>query len=101
MIKYLDKLNKIFSTKSKIHLFIVFLVFGLSGSLSVFLSEPFLNFIKIDELVDNKFLLFMLRVLIIFPIYQIVLLFIATLFGQFTYFWNFQKKSMNKILKKK
>ncbi|MGB2332508.1 MAG: DUF6787 family protein [Litorivicinaceae bacterium] len=38
-----------------------------------------------------------LRVLIIFPIYQLLLIIIGTLAGQFSYFWEFEKKFLRRI----
>jgi hypothetical protein len=39
----------------------------------------------------------LLRILIIFPIYQVLLIVIATLFFQFKFFWEFEKKILKKI----
>ena len=54
-----------------------------------------------DEYIKNSFIKFILNVLIIFPVYQVILIFVGTLFGQFNYFWSFQKKFLNKLFKKK
>ena len=94
-----NRLNKLFKTKSVYQLCIVFLVFGLSGSLSVFVSKPIIVFFKIDKYLDSNFLELIIRFLIIFPIYQIILLFVGTIFGQFRYFWNFQKHFFKKFKK--
>ena len=80
---------------------IVFIVFGISGTVSVFVSNPILNYLNYDEYIKSSFVKFILNILIIFPIYQIILIFVGTLFGQFNYFWTFQKKFFNKFLKKK
>tara|TARA_B100001029_G_C14777343_1_gene294566 strand:+ start:295 stop:585 length:291 start_codon:yes stop_codon:yes gene_type:complete len=92
-------LQKIFKTDSKYQLVIVFLVFAISGSLSVFVSEPFLNFLNYKEFISSNILQIILRILIIFPIYQIILLAVATIFGEFKYFWNFEKRFWNKFKK--
>jgi hypothetical protein len=34
---------------------------------------------------------------LIFPFYQVLLVFIGFLFGQFTFFWNFEKKMLNRM----
>ena len=89
MINIFKTLNKVFKTKSKYQLFIVFLVFGLSGSLSVLVSKPIIALLKIDQYINSYIVELILRILIIFPIYQIILLFVGTIFGQFNYFWKF------------
>ena len=81
-----------FNAKSKLHLFIIFLVFGLSGSLSLWISSPILAALDLKDLLNNYPLYILFRVLIIIPIYQLILILIATLFGEFEYFWEFEKK---------
>ena len=81
-------------------MFIVFLVFSISGSLSVFISEPFLNLLKYEQYISNELIKIVIRILIIFPIYQLVLIIIGSLFGEFNYFWNFQKRFIKKFKKK-
>jgi len=96
----INKLKKFFKATSNWHLFIIFLVFGISGSLSVIVSEPIIKLFKINELIDDYILYLTVRVLIIFPVYQIVLLFVGALFGQYKYFLNFEKKMLMRFKKK-
>ena len=81
-------------------MFIVFLVFSISGSLSVFISEPFLKILKYEQYITNEFIKVVLRILIIFPLYQFILIIVGSLFGEFNYFWNFQKRFIKKFKKK-
>jgi hypothetical protein len=37
------------------------------------------------------------RLLLIFPIYQVLLVANGFLFGQFTFFWNFEKKLLRSL----
>jgi len=96
----INKLRKIFKAKSNWHLFIIFIVFGISGSLSIIISEPIIELLKIKELVESDILYTAIRILIIFPVYQIVLLFVGTLFGQYKYFIDFEKKMLMRFKKK-
>ena len=96
----INKLRKIFKAKSNWHLFIIFIVFGISGSLSIIISEPIIELLKIKELVESYILYTAIRILIIFPVYQIVLLFVGTLFGQYKYFIAFEKKMLMRFKKK-
>ena len=96
----INRLKKLFKATSNWHLFIIFLVFGISGSLSVIVSEPIIKLFKIKELIDNSTLYLTMRILIIFPVYQIVLLFVGTLFGQYKYFLDFEKKMLIRFKKK-
>ena len=75
-------------------------MFGISGSLSVIISEPIIKLLKINELTDSNILSLLMRILIIFPVYQIVLLLVGTLFGQYRYFLDFEKKMLLRFKKK-
>ena len=100
MINFLQKLNKVFKTNNNFQLFIVFLVFGLSGSISVMVSSPIIKLFALDKYLQNTVLELIIRILIIFPIYQVILICVGTVFGQFRYFWNFQKHFFKKFKKK-
>ena len=85
------KFIKYFKAKSLNHLILIFIIFGISGSLTLILSEPIINFIKMNEILENTFILLLLRIIIIFPLYQLVLISIATIFGEFNYFLSFER----------
>jgi hypothetical protein len=38
-----------------------------------------------------------IRLIIIFPIYQILLVLIGSIFGQFRFFWKFEKKILKRM----
>ena len=79
------------------HLLIIFIVFGLSGSFSLWISSPILAALDLKDMLNNYPLYILFRVLIIIPIYQLILIVIATLFGEFEYFWKFEKKILKRI----
>ena len=89
-------INK-FNAKSKTHLFVIFLVFGLSGSFSLLISSPILSALDLKNVLNNYPLYILFRVLIIIPIYQLILILIAILFGEFDYFWKFEKKFLRRL----
>ena len=89
-------INK-FNAKSKTHLFVIFLVFGLSGSFSLLISSPILSALDLKDVLNNYPSYILFRVLIIIPIYQLILILIAILFGEFDYFWKFEKKFLRRL----
>lgn len=99
-MRLINKLVKHFEAKSIIHLFIIFVVFGISGSATLFLTDPIIKFVHYLNWIENNFLLLSIRILLIFLIYQIVLIFTGYLFGEFSYFYNFEKKMLKKIINK-
>ncbi|PPR36817.1 MAG: hypothetical protein CFH30_01231 [Alphaproteobacteria bacterium MarineAlpha8_Bin1] len=92
----IHNLVRIFKVKNFFQLLIVFLVFGITGSLSVVLGEYVLFFFLKDKLEENFFYWF-LRVILIFPLYQILLIIVGTIFGEFDYFWKFTKKILKRL----
>ena len=92
MINYLINF---FGANSKLHLLKIFIIFGLAGSLSVVLSEPILQLVSIEKFISNKFFYWLIRLIIIFPIYQFVLIGVALVFGEFRYFKKFFIKFIN------
>ena len=51
----------------------------------------------IENKLNNYPLYIFIRVLIIIPVYQLILILVATLFGEFEYFWKFEKKILRRI----
>ena len=90
-------LIKKFNAKSKFHLFIIFLVFGLSGSFSLWISSPIMSALDLNNILNNYPLYIFIRVIIIILIYQLILIFFALIFGEFEYFWSFEKKFLKRI----
>ena len=88
----INNLKNKWGIKSNLQLIIIFLVFGITGSLSVLISGPILDFINLDEAITLDWIYWFVRIVIIFPIYQTLLLIIGTLFGEFKFFKNFIKK---------
>ena len=93
----IKKLVKKFQANSIQHLVIIFLVFALSGSGSLFISSPILKALSLEELISSYPLYIFVRIILIIPIYQLLLIIIASLFGQFNYFWKFEKKFLKRL----
>ena len=99
---YFKRLKEKWGITSNVQLIVIFVVFGITGSLSVRLGKPVLDFFQLDPqrfdaLFMGTFLYWVLRLLILFPVYQILLLLIGTLFFQFKFFWEFEKKILKRM----
>lgn len=79
--------------KSNFQLIIIFIVFAITGSASAWLSKPFCLWLGIKN-EDLGFWFTPVRLLMIFPIYQILLVLIGSMFGQFSFFLAFEKKML-------
>ena len=99
MIRYLKKK---WGITSNTQLAIIFIVFAITGSVSAKLAAPVLEFLGVQPLDFVKvplgsLIYTLLRIMIIFPIYQILLIVVATIFFQFKFFWEFEKKFLSRI----
>ena len=82
--------------KSNLQLAIIFIVFAITGSTSAWLSKPFCFWLGILK-EDLEFWFTPVRLLLIFPIYQVLLVLIGFLFGQYKFFWAFEKRMLKRM----
>jgi hypothetical protein len=89
-------LKKRWKIDSNFQLVLIFIVFAITGSTSAWLSKPVCFWLGIME-EDFGYWYTPLRLLIIFPLYQVLLVFIGFLLGQFKFFWAFEKKMLKRM----
>ena len=95
--KILKKLILIFKAKSLFHLIKIFFIFGIAGSLSLYLSELFYNFINLQDLINIFIVNLFIKLIFLILAYQLTLLSIAIVFGEFKYFLKFFTKFFNRF----
>ena len=93
----MNKLKEKWGITSNYQIIIILLVFSITGSISVWIAKPVLNLVGLDKEVVSPWLFWPIRIFIIFPIYQILIVIIGTLFGQFKFFWAFEKKMLSRL----
>lgn len=93
----MNKLKQRWNITSNWQLTIIFIVFAITGYSSLQLAKPFLNLIGISETFEPYWLYRVLRLVLIFPNYQILLVFVGFIFGQFKFFWEFEKKMLTRM----
>jgi len=92
----MKKLKERWNVSSNRQLTLIFIVFAITGSASAWLSRALCEVLGISK--DQLSHWYTpVRLLLIFPIYQVLLVTIGALFGQFTFFWNFEKKMLRKM----
>ena len=64
------------------------------SGIAVWIAKPILDFIGLDKTAVSGWVFWPIRILIVFPIYQVLIVVIGTLFGQYAFFWNFAKKML-------
>lgn len=90
-MSYFDRLKAKWGIESNFQLILVLVVFALTGSASVWVAKPILNMLGVSPDL-NPWLRIPLRILIVFPVYQVMLLLIGASFGQFRFFYRLQRK---------
>lgn len=93
----MNKLKQRWNITSNFQLFIILLVFAITGSTSALIAKPILAFIGITKESVSLWLFYPLYIIVILPFYKILLLLIGTLAGQHTFFLNFIKKMLNRM----
>lgn len=98
----MQKLKERWGISSNFQLTLIFIVFAITGSSSVYVAKPFLKLIGLQlanfpEEWWGTTIYWILRILLIFPFYQILLVIYGWLFGQFKFFWAFEKKMLKRI----
>ena len=73
---------------------IVLIVFACTGFTIVFIKKPILSLVANEE--DRTWLFTVLYYLLILPVYNVILLIYGFLFGQFRFFWAFEKRMFSK-----
>ena len=90
----MEKLKKKWKINSNFQLVIILIVFAITGSASLVVSSPILDFFGITKESMDSWLYHPLRLILVFPIYQVLIIVIGTIFGQFKFFWAFEKKML-------
>ena len=93
----MNRLKEKWGITSNFQIIIILLVFSITGSIAVWIAKPVLTLVGLDEEVVSPWLFWPIRILIIFPIYQILIVIIGALFGQFKFFWAFEKKMLVRL----
>ena len=90
----MKKLKERWGITSNFQIVIIFIVFGITGSVSAYISGPLTNII-ICESEIHWLIKLLIRIIVLTPIYQVLLLFFGYIFFQYKFFYNFVKKFMS------
>ena len=91
------KLENTWKVNFKWEMISIFLVFAITGTSSIYISKPIFTLIGITKEKLNPFAYWILYSIVGLIFYQILLILIGWLFGQFKFFWNFEKKILARL----
>lgn len=92
---WIEKLKKRWNVKNAWQVVIILIVFACTGFTVLFIKRPILMWLAGEE--GNKTTGTVLYYIFILPLYNILLLGYGFLFGQFTFFWQFEKRLLERF----
>ncbi len=93
----MSNFKKRWNIKSNWQVFVILVVFAVTGSSAAYLSKPFLALFGIVRNTTSGWIYWPLYIILIFPIYQVLLVFFGFVFRQFDFFWAFEKKMLRSM----
>ena len=93
----MEKIRSFFGVNSNYQLFIINVVFAVTGTLSLFFADYILKITLINQDTYGITSYWVIRIILVLPIYQVLLIFVGLLFGEFSYFWEMEKKTLKKL----
>jgi len=94
----MKKLKQRWGLTSNWQVLAIILVFSINGSFATWVAKPVTEIFGLSSETTKPYILYLtLRILLIFPIYQITLPLVGWMFGQFKFFWNMEKKMLQRM----
>ena len=91
---YFRKLQEKWHLKNIAQVIIVLIVFACTGFTVLFLKRPLMSLLTSD---NHSIWYDVFYYVLILPAYNLVLLFYGFVFGQFSFFWEFEKRLFNRL----
>lgn len=93
----MEKLKQRWGIESNWAIIAILIVFAINGSFAAWVAKPVTEYFGLTRETTTPFIYWVARILLVFPIYQITLPMVGWLFGQFKFFWNFEKKFLSRL----
>jgi len=91
------KLYKRWDVTYRWELVAIFLAFAVTGSTAGRISNPLMDLIGLGKDVTSGWVYWPVRILLIFPIYQVLLVIFGWIFGQYSFFKAFATKMVSRM----
>lgn len=98
-MSWIDKLKARWNLTSGFQVLIVLVVFACTGFTVLFLKRPVVAYFTTDGEQNTWFSI--IYYVLILPIYNVILLFYGFIFGQFSFFWEFEKRMFHRMTGKR
>lgn len=98
-MSWINKLQERWKLQSASQVIVILMVFACTGFTVMFLKRPVVAFFTGDG--SQNLVFSVIYYILILPVYNIILLFYGFVFGQFEFFWEFEKKTYRRITGRK
>lgn len=96
----LEKLKQRWNIQSNFQVIIILIVFTITGSATVYLKKIILDLIQITS-ETHLLIKIPMYIIVVLAVYNVLLLIVGFLFGQFKFFLEFEKKFFSRLLFRK
>ena len=93
----MNDFKKRWGISSNFQIIVILIVFAITGSSSVFVGNYILEFLNINLNNYSTIAFYILKILLVFIVYQFLLLTFGFIFGQIKFFWKFEKKMLRSL----
>lgn len=98
----MKKLKERWGISSNWQIFVILVVFSITGSSSLYVTRPMLDFLGLvkenfEHSTGALIFYYLVRIILILIVYQFLLLFFGWIFGQYRFFWGIVKKMLIRI----
>lgn len=95
-MSWIDRLKVRWKVASALQVVIILVVFACTGFTVLFIKRPLFEYWFPNG--DKPMWASTLYWILIFPVYNMILLLYGFVFGQFHFFWEFEKRFLNRII---
>jgi hypothetical protein len=99
MAQWIDKLKVRWNLGNTWQVIVILVVFTCTGFTVAGITRPVLHYIFVGAQIP--WWAYVLYVILILPLYNILLLAYGFVFGQFKFFWNFEKRFFSRFMSKR
>ncbi len=98
MAQWIEKLKSRWNLKSTTQVIVVLIVFACTGTTVLIIKRPLFAYWFPDG--EKPLWASITYFILILPVYNVFLLFYGFVFGQFKFFWEFEKRFFSRIFSK-
>lgn len=98
-MQWIERLRNRWKLKTAWQVAVVLLVFACTGFTVLFIKRPLLYWMAGEE--GNSTLATVLYYIFILPLYNVILLGYGFIFGQFKFFWEFEKRFVERFFSRR